>query len=96
VRSLAGIRITTPLEHAPGVQWSRVQLSNDGTTFSLAPAGFEPDSLTTLYEAPQRVRYWELRFPPREARWIRLSNGELAFWGGDWTIAELEILEPSD
>lgn len=95
VRPVAGIRVTTPLERAAGVQSSRVQLSDDGRDFTLAPAGFEPDSLRALYEAPATVRYWEVRFPPRAVRFVRLSNGELSFWGGEWTIGELEVLAPA-
>ncbi len=92
---VAGVRCRTPLDRAAGVQWSRVELSEDGTTFTTAPAGFEPDSLRALYDAPDTVRFWEARFPPRRARWVRLSNADLAFWSGEWVIGELDVLVPS-
>jgi hypothetical protein len=95
VHDVAGVRCRTPLERAAGVQWSRVELSEDGTRFTTAPAGFEPDSLAALYDAPDTVRFWEARFPPRRARWVRLSNADLAFWGGEWTIGDLDVLAPS-
>jgi hypothetical protein len=95
VHDVAGVRCRTPLERAAGVQWSRVELSEDGTRFTTAPAGFEPDSLAALYDAPDTVRFWEARFPPRRARWVRLSNTDLAFWGGEWTIGDLDVLAPA-
>lgn len=93
-RPVAGVRVTAPLEDADATQWSRVLLSDDGVTFTLAASGFEPDSFAALYEAPARIRWWEARFPPRPARYVRLTNAELAFWGGTWTIAELDVLAP--
>jgi len=95
VRSVAGVRCRAPLERAAGVQWSRVQTSEDGTTWSLAPAGFEPDSLEALYAAPEQVHAWEALFPPRPARFVRLLNNELAFWSGEWVIGELDVLVPA-
>jgi hypothetical protein len=92
---VAGIRCTVPLDRAAGVQWSRVELSDDGTHYATAPAGFEPDSLAALYDAPDTVRWWDARFPPRRARWVRLTNADLAFWTGEWTIGELDVLAPS-
>ena len=94
VRPVAGVRCTTPLERAAGVQWSRVELSTDGTRFALAPAGFEPESLAALYDAPKSVRAWEARFPAWPARFVRLTNNELAFWSGEWVIGELDVLVP--
>ena len=95
VHDVAGVRCRTPLEQSAGVQWSRVELSEDGTHFATAPAGFEPDSLAALYAAPDTVRYWEARFPPRRARWVRLTNADLAFWSGEWVIGELDVLVPA-
>jgi hypothetical protein len=94
VRPVAGVRCTTPLERAAGVQWSRVELSTDGVAFTPAPAGFEPESLAALYDAPDTVRAWEARFPPQPARFVRLTNVELAFWSGDWIVGELDVLVP--
>ncbi len=71
-----------------------LELSADGTHFTLAPVGFEPDSLRTLYDAPEQVHDWEARFPPQRARCVKLSNPDLAFWGGEWVIGELDVLEP--
>jgi hypothetical protein len=95
VREVAGVRCRTPLDRAAGVQWSRIELSVDGTHFTTAPAGFEPDSLAALYAAPDAVRDWEARFAPRPARWVRLRNEDLAFWSGEWTIGELDVLTPA-
>jgi hypothetical protein len=94
-RAIAGVRCTTPLATAAGVHLSRVELSDDGARFVLAPAGFEPDSLQALYDAPESVRWWEARFPTTPARWVRLTAGERAFWAGPWTIAELDVLAPA-
>jgi hypothetical protein len=96
VRQVAGVRCAVPLERAAGVQWSRVELSEDGAHFTRAPAGFEPESLTALYDAPMTVGTWEARFAPRPARWIKLSNEELAFWSGEWVIGELDVLVPPE
>jgi hypothetical protein len=92
---VVGVRCRAPVERASGVAWSRVELSEDGTSFTPVPTGFEPDSLAALYEAPATVHSWEARFPPRRARWVRLTNGDLAFWGGEWVIGELEVLVPA-
>jgi len=95
VRDVAGVRCAVPFERAAGVQWSRVELSEDGAHFTTAPAGFEPESLAALYADPARVHVWEARFPPRAVRWVRLSNRDLSFWSGEWVIGELDVLTPA-
>jgi hypothetical protein len=94
-RAVAGVRCTTPIAEAGGVHLSRIELSDDGERFALAPAGFEPDSLQALYNAPETIRFWEARFPPTPARFVRLTSGERSFWAGPWTIGELDVLVPA-
>ena len=93
--AITGVRCTTPLDVAGGVHLSRIELSDDGERFTLAPAGFEPDSLSALYEAPDAVHSWEARFPTTSARFVRLAAGERSFWAGPWTIGELDVLAPA-
>jgi hypothetical protein len=79
----------------PGVYLADVQTSLDGVTWTTTPARFEPDSLATLYQHPDEVRWWEARFPATNARYVRLVNARLAFWGGAWEIADLDVLTPT-
>ena len=95
IRTVTGLRCDTPIDAALGVYLTRISLSSDGEHFTPAPAAFEPETLEALYERPASVHLWNARFPPEPARYVRLSNGELAFWSGRWTIGELEVLVPS-
>jgi hypothetical protein len=95
VRTVTGLRCDTPIDAALGVYLARISVSSDGEHFTPVPAAFEPESLEALYEKPASVRRWDVRFPPAPVRYVRLTNGELAFWGGRWTIGELEVLVPA-
>ncbi|HWP65764.1 MAG TPA: hypothetical protein VNO26_07620, partial [Candidatus Limnocylindria bacterium] len=75
-----------------GVYAAEVATSLDGTSWTPSDARFVPDSLATLFERPRDVRYWEARFPPRVARWVRLTNPRLRFWSGTWELAEVDVL----
>jgi hypothetical protein len=75
-----------------GLGATDLELSMDGTHWEGAPALFLPDSLDTLLRDPLAVGYYEARFPARAARYIRLKNPTVGFWGGPWQIAELDVL----
>jgi hypothetical protein len=89
---VGGVRCTPTEPDAPGVYFALVELSEDGRRWERMPSRFVPDSLATLLERPARLAYYEARFPARPARFVRLVDPELAYWGGDWAIAELDVL----
>jgi hypothetical protein len=89
---IAGVRCTPVWADAPGVYFALVEVSSDGIRWERIGSRFRPDSLEALLEQPALVQYYEARFPTREARYVRLTNPEVAFWGWPWEIAELEIL----
>jgi hypothetical protein len=95
VASVTGVRCMRGPVDEPGVYLADVQTSLDGVTWTTTPARFEPDSLATLYQHPDEVRWWEARFPATNARYVRLVNARLAFWGGAWEIADLDVLTPT-
>ena len=90
---VAGVRCVPVRADAPGVYLADVDLSPDAATWTPTGARFLPDSLATLLDRPADLAYYEARFPTREARYVRLRNPALAFWGGPWEIAELDVLE---
>ena len=75
---------------------AEVELSADAVTWTPTGARFVPDSLATLLDHPADLAYYEARFPARPARYVRLRNPALAFWGGPWEIAELDVLEDGE
>jgi len=79
---------------AASVYLALVEVSEDGRSWERVPSRFVPDSLDTLFAHPARVAYYEARFPTRRARFVRLIDPELAYWGGTWEIAELDVLTP--
>src|SRR5437667_48773 len=83
-----------PRPDALAVPLALVELSEDGEHWERVPRRFVPDSLATLIEHPAELAYYAARFPTRPARYVRLVNPELAFWGGMWEIAELDVLTP--
>jgi F5/8 type C domain-containing protein len=95
VHSVAGVRCGRGGLEAFGVHLADVATSIDGVAWTPTGAQFEPDSLVTLFARPVDVRWWEARFPAVDARFVRLTNPRLAFFGGPWEIAELDVLTPA-
>jgi hypothetical protein len=96
VHPIAGVRCAPLRADAPGVYLAEVELSADGATWTPTGPRFLPDSLPTLLDHPADLAYYEVRFPTRAARYVRLGNPALAFWGGPWEIAELDVLEDGE
>jgi len=93
-RRVTGIRCV-PLDPGEiGTASARAEVSTDGDTWEALGAAFEPESFETLLRAPTRMRWWEMRFPTEQVRFVRLTNEEAAFWGDTWRIAELDIVAP--
>src|SRR5262249_61671139 len=90
---VGGVRCVPVRADAPGVYLADVDLSPDGATWTPTGARFLPDSLTTLLDHPADLAYYEPPFPTPAARYVRLRNPTLAFWGGPWETAELDVLE---
>ena len=93
---VAGVRCTPTRPDALAVPLALVELSEDGEHWERVPRRFVPDSLATLIEHPARLASYEARFPTRRARYVRLVNPELVFWGGTWDMAELDVMTPDD
>ena len=93
---VAGVRCTPTRADALAVPLALVELSEDGEHWERVPRRFVPDSLATLIEHPARLASYEARFPTRRARYVRLVNPELVFWGGTWEMAELDVMTPDD
>jgi len=93
---VAGVRCIPTRPDAPAVPLALVELSEDGEHWERAPRRFVPDSLATLIEHPARLASYEARFPTRRARYVRLVNPELVFWGGTWDMTELDVMTPDD
>ena len=93
---ISGVRCVPRRADAPGVYLAEVDLSADAATWTPTGARFVPDSLATLLDHPADLAYYEARFPTRPARYVRLRNPALAFWGGPWEIAELDVLEDGE
>ncbi len=89
---LGAVRCRTARPQDRGVFMADVELSLDGERWERLGARFAPDSLATLIERPAAVGYWEARFPLQRARYVRLVNPELAFWGGRWELSDVEVL----
>src|SRR5262249_20748646 len=94
VRTVAGVRCTSNADPV-SIYAAEVATSLDGVTWTPSEARFTPDSLDVLFARPAEVRFWDARFPPREARWVRLTNPRVGFWGGTWELAEIDVLAPA-
>jgi hypothetical protein len=94
VRTVSGVRCVADPVDASGVYLAEIATSVDGSEWIPTEARFSPDSLATLFARPADVRFWEARFAPRPARWVRLTNARLGFWGGTWRLAEVDVLAP--
>jgi hypothetical protein len=95
VHDVAGVRCVAGPRDGGGVYRARVETSLDGDHWMPTESRFAPDSLKTLFARPAEVRFWDARFAPRAARWVRLSNAQLAFWTGTWQLAEVNVLVPA-
>jgi len=94
VRMVSGVRCVAGSVDATGLYLAEIATSVDGTEWAPTEARFSPDSLATLFARPADVRFWEARFVPRRARWVRLTNARLSFWTGTWQLAEVDVLTP--
>jgi hypothetical protein len=95
VRTIDGVRCFAGPSDAAGIYSAEVATSTDGSEWTPTDARFDPDSLATLFARPADVRFWEARFAPRAARWVRLTNPRLSFWTGTWVLAEIDVLTPA-
>jgi hypothetical protein len=89
---VAGLRVTPVAPRAPGIYFADIEVSEDGQRWVGTDARFRPDDLTRFIADSSAVATWIARFPTRRVRWVRLVNPELAFWGGWWEMAELDVL----
>ncbi len=95
VAPVAGLRAVSGAPDAPGLYLADIETSLDGDSWTATSARFDPESLQMLFQRPSEMRRWEARFAPRDARFVRLTNPRLAFWGAAWEIAELDVLTPA-
>ena len=85
--NLSGLRLQPGAESHSS--WSiRVETSVDGEAFEPAARELQPESLRTFIDRPEAARF-EARFPPRPARYVRLTNP--GFWADTWSVAELTL-----
>jgi len=94
VRTITGVRCVAGSVAAAGLYLAEIATSTDGAEWTPTEARFSPDSLATLFARPADVRFWDARFAPRRARWVRLTNARLSFWTGTWQLAEIDVLTP--
>lgn len=92
VRTVAGVRCVADPGDLAGVYLAEVATSLDGAAWTPSDARFDPDALDVLFARPADVRHWDARLAPCPARFIRLTNPALAFWGGTWSLAEIDVL----
>ncbi|HXJ33121.1 MAG TPA: discoidin domain-containing protein [Candidatus Eisenbacteria bacterium] len=91
-RMVAGVRCVGGSLDSVGVYLADVETSVDGTEWTPTGARFDPDSLPALFAHPADVRWWDARFTPRPARWVRLTNARLGNRTGTWELAEVDVL----
>jgi hypothetical protein len=73
------------------IYMTRIELSADGESWTPVRTWFEPDDRRALIERPRDVRWYEARFEPIVARYVRLTNARARYRGQRWEIGELEI-----
>jgi hypothetical protein len=91
-RSVGGVRCVPATGNAPGIFRSRIEVSDDGESWQLLDARFEPSSLEDLVERPLELAYYEARFPPRRLRYLRVLNRGIPSRGEAFEMSELEVL----
>jgi len=91
-RPVTGIRATSAKPHALGLYLAEISVALEAPIWESTGARFRPDDLSRYVVAPQSVDTWIARFPTRHIRWIQLTNSQLAFWGGWWEMAEVDVL----
>jgi hypothetical protein len=92
VTSLSGVRVTPSSAGDSTIYLARVELSLDGSSWEMPRTWFEPDDRRALLEHPRAVRYFDARFVPTRARYVRLINPRARFRMGRWEIGELDLL----
>lgn len=91
-RPVSGVRVTPGALDAPGTYLATIELSDDGVAWTPVDAWLVPPDMAAFARAPQDTTAFVARFPTRRARYVRLSNPELAFWGGPWEMGGLDML----
>lgn len=94
-RPLTGVRLVPVAMNDTIVYECSVELSRDGTTWERPRTWFEPDDRDALVSRPREVRFFEARFEPSTARFVRLTNPRAAYYSAWWEIGELELLAPA-
>ena len=93
--SVCGVRAAPPSPGDSTIYLAHLELSLDGTTWNAPRTWFEPDDRQALIERPRTVRYFDARFVPTPARYVRLLNGRANFQGRRWHVGELDLLSPA-
>lgn len=90
--TLAALRATAPTTRPAGLYLAQIATSEDGLRWQDTGAWFRPEDVPRFFADPRSIAAWVAPFPARRARWIRLSNPLVGFWGGVWEMSELDVL----
>jgi hypothetical protein len=93
---LRGVRVAPASAGDDTIYLARVELSLDETSWHRPRTWFESDDRRALIENPRAVRFFDARFVPTSARYVRLTNPRAGFRRGRWEIGELDVLEAAD
>lgn len=96
VQPVTALRAAAMTSRPAGLYLAQIATSEDGLRWQETGASFRPEDVARFFADPRRVDAWVAHFPPRRARWIRLTNPLAGFWGGVWEMAELEVLAADD
>lgn len=89
---VTGLRVLPGPADVFGVSVPEIEVSLDAVSWQGLGALLHPESFRDFLEHPRARQYFEARFAPRPARYVRLISPTVAFWGGSWDVAELEVL----
>jgi hypothetical protein len=93
---LSGLRVAPASASDDTIYLARVEVSLDGASWEMPRTWFEPDDRRALIERPRTVRFFDARFAPTRARFVRMVNPRARFRTGRWEIGELDLLQAVD
>lgn len=91
---LGGVRVVPVGPSDSTIYLAVVELSRDGESWERPRTWFEPDDAEALLTHPRSVRFFEARFMPGAARYVRITNPRARFRSRWWEIGELDLLVP--
>jgi hypothetical protein len=94
-RSLTGVRLVPVAVGDPTIYQANVEISRDAETWERPRTWFEPDDRDALVSRPRDVRFFEARFEPSPARFVRITNPRAGYRAPWWEIGELDLLAPA-